>query len=126
MYLMISVGKALLKSLVPRQPGQLCQELHGSPWMGWFCWQPWPNPVLAVSKIYFQSSANREVAGAALNFLKVFGTSTPILSSTKFVVSIVKSCMRTAGNHNRAKIDLGEWDYTWPNVRLHCTRGSVV
>ena len=63
---------------------------------------------MAVSKIYFQSSANREAAGATINFLKVFGTSTPILSSTKFVVSIVKSCMRTAGNHNRAKINLLE------------------
>ena len=70
---------------------------------GWACWSG-----LILSRIYLQSSANREIAGAALNFLKVFGTSTPILSSTKFVVSIVKSCMRTAGNHNRAKINLLE------------------
>merc|ERR1719309_1095651 len=68
--------------------------------------------ILAVSRIYFQfsdlfpedltdqilhnilvlmSSSSREVAGAALSFVKVFITSTPILSSTKYVASIVKA-----------------------------------
>jgi len=68
--------------------------------------------ILAVSRIYFQfkdlfpedlteqvlnnilalmSSSSREVAGAALSFIKVFVTSAPLLNSTRYVGSIVKA-----------------------------------
>ena len=68
--------------------------------------------VLALSRIYFQfkdlfpedlieqiltnilvllSSSSREVSGAALSFVKVFITSTPILVSTKYVAQVVKA-----------------------------------
>merc|ERR1719481_942765 len=68
--------------------------------------------VLAVSRIYFQfrdifpdnlidqvlnnillllSSSSREVAGAALSFIKVFVTSTPLLAASKFVPGIVSA-----------------------------------
>jgi len=68
--------------------------------------------VLAVSRIYFQfrdifpdnlidqvlnnillllSSSSREVAGAALSFIKVFVTSTPLLAASKFVPEIVSA-----------------------------------
>jgi len=110
--LLIVVGEALQRwgpdeqdNMVRRYMAALLAGLAGNPGLI-HC------TVLAVSRIYFQfrdlfpsdltdqilhnilmlmSSASREVAGAALSFVKVFVTSTPILSSTKYVASIVKA-----------------------------------
>jgi len=112
--LLIVVGEALQRwspnsetqdSVVRRYMSALLAGLAGNPGLI-HC------TILAVSRIYFQfsdlfpedltdqilnnilmlmSSGSREVAGAALSFVKVFITSTPILSSTKYVSSIVKS-----------------------------------
>jgi len=112
--LLIVVGEALQRwttpstsqdSIVRRYMAALLAGLAGNPGLI-HC------TVLAVSRIYFQfrdlfpedltdqilnnilmlmSSSSREVAGAALSFVKVFVTSTPILSSTKYVASVVKA-----------------------------------
>jgi len=110
--LLIVVGEALQRwtpgdqdTVVRRYMAALLAGLAGNPGLI-HC------TVLAVSRIYFQfrdlfpedltdqilnnilmlmSSASREVAGAALSFVKVFVTSTPILNSTKYVASIVKA-----------------------------------
>merc|ERR1719369_60092 len=110
--LLIVVGEALQRwspddqdSIVRRYMSALLAGLAGNPGLI-HC------TVLAVSRIYFQfrdlfpedltdqilnnilmlmSSSSREVAGAALSFVKVFVTSTPILSSTKYVASVVKA-----------------------------------
>jgi len=112
--LLIVVGEALQRwtppdtsqdTVVRRYMSALLAGLAGNPGLI-HC------TVLAVSRIYFQfrdlfpsdltdqilhnilmlmSSASREVAGAALSFVKVFVTSTPILNSTKYVANIVKA-----------------------------------
>merc|ERR1712106_855930 len=112
--LLIVVGEALQRwtpppdsqdTVVRRYMAALLAGLAGNPGLI-HC------TVLAVSRIYFQfrdlfpedltdqilnnilmlmSSASREVVGAALSFVKVFVTSTPIMNSTKYVTTVVKS-----------------------------------
>ena len=121
--LLIVVGEALQRwtpgsqdSVVRRYMAALLAGLAGNPGLI-HC------TVLAVSRIYFQfrdvfpedltdqilnnilmlmSSASREVAGAALSFVKVFVTSTPILNSTKYVASIVKALVEMPEDCKRA------------------------
>ena len=51
--------------------------------------------------LVLMSSASREVAGAALRFVKVFIASTPILNSTKYVANIVKALVEMSEDCKR-------------------------
>ena len=111
--LLVAVGEALQRwntssdsdEVISRYMASMLAGLAGNPGLI-HC------TVLAVSRIYFQfrdifpealteqvltnvllllSSSSREVAGAALSFIKVFITSTPLLMSSKFVPRIVEA-----------------------------------
>ena len=111
--LLVAVGEALQRwntssdsdEVITRYMASMLAGLAGNPGLI-HC------TVLAVSRIYFQfrdifpeplteqvltnvllllSSSSREVAGAALSFIKVFITSTPLLMSSKFVPRIVEA-----------------------------------
>ena len=121
--LLIVVGEALQRwsmdqdqdAVVRRFMGSVLAGLAGAPNMI-HC------TILAISRIYFTfrdqfpddlseqvlnnilvllGSSSREVSGAALSFVKVFITATPILTSTRYVPNMVKALVEMSEDCKR-------------------------